>query len=477
MYKGILYHTLAKLSFIFGSYIMHYFLGQYLPAEQYGLTGTIITIINLEYLLVNNGVRQAISNAVSTGKYNSQDIIKKGLVLQGGFILIIVTVVVTLAPFLAMAFHHQTFSFYTYLTIPIVVCMGIYFALLGILNGAKAFKTESGILIVYPLLKLAVIPFSLFFFQDPTIGAECGFLFAGFFILIICCLTLIHQKKIVFINGERIPWKLFIKSAFQFSLIFIAASIIMNIDLLLVRAFSNNPAYTGYYTGIMNFAKVPYFLLTAAFLVILPVITTLYADNQLLLLQKRITQLLDLITATVLPVVCLIASTAPTLLSVYYKPEYVIAAPALCFLVFGTFFLGVTVVICMILSAMNYKIFTSSLAGILLVTDCVVCFIFTKHFSYTGAAFSSTLCCGCAMVAAFIFLSMKAGKLLSLRFGKLILGNLLLSGIAYLGSRFFSFTLLSLIIFFIALYCCFLILLFVTRTFTKADLKNIKKSS
>ena len=74
MYIGIILHTLAKCAFIAGSYIIHFFLGKYLPATEYGIVGTIITIINFEYLLLNNGVRQAISNAISQEKYDNKNI-------------------------------------------------------------------------------------------------------------------------------------------------------------------------------------------------------------------------------------------------------------------------------------------------------------------------------------------------------------------------------------------------------------------
>ena len=50
MYLGIILHLLSKISFVAGSYAMHFFLGQYLPEAAYGIVGTIITIMNFEYI-------------------------------------------------------------------------------------------------------------------------------------------------------------------------------------------------------------------------------------------------------------------------------------------------------------------------------------------------------------------------------------------------------------------------------------------
>ena len=58
MYLGIILHLLSKISFVAGSYAMHFFLGQYLPEAAYGIVGTIITIMNFEYIFFTDGVRQ-----------------------------------------------------------------------------------------------------------------------------------------------------------------------------------------------------------------------------------------------------------------------------------------------------------------------------------------------------------------------------------------------------------------------------------
>jgi hypothetical protein len=53
--------------------LMHYFLGKNLTSAEYGIVGTIITIINFGYLFLNNGVRQAVSKEISLNVFNTAD--------------------------------------------------------------------------------------------------------------------------------------------------------------------------------------------------------------------------------------------------------------------------------------------------------------------------------------------------------------------------------------------------------------------
>ena len=100
MYQGIIFHVAAKIAFIIGSYAVHFFLGRSMDSEVYGIVDTIITVINLEYLLLNNGVRQAISNSISLNEYKKRDVALKGVTIQGILILLISSVIVIFGKFI-----------------------------------------------------------------------------------------------------------------------------------------------------------------------------------------------------------------------------------------------------------------------------------------------------------------------------------------------------------------------------------------
>ena len=82
MYKGIVFNVISSLLFVGSSYLMHFVLGYRMSPEQYGIMGSIITILDFEYLFLNNGVRQSISKEISKNKYVLHDLIVKCLLFQ-----------------------------------------------------------------------------------------------------------------------------------------------------------------------------------------------------------------------------------------------------------------------------------------------------------------------------------------------------------------------------------------------------------
>ena len=463
MTSGIIYHIVAKIAFIVGSYVIHFYLGRTMSPSEYGIVGTIITIINLEYLLINNGVRQAISSTISLSKYSVNDIRIKGLVIQSIIILFISSLVILSSKPLAIFLGEENLSGYILLTIPVVISMGLYFALIGVINGHKDFRRESFVLTIYPILKLSVIPFSSYFFKDRLFGVECGFIFSGISILIICFFA--QNKYSNSSLSDKAPLLWLIKKSLSFSIVFIAASLIMNIDLLFVKSLVKDPAYSGYYTGAMNFAKIPYFILTAVFLVTLPIMTELYANNKISELKSKVSNLLAVIFVVVAPISTIISATSPTLMKSFYSDKYESGSLSLSLLVYSTFFLGLTIVICMILSAIRHEKLTLIVSTVMLGIIFVLCPIFTIRFSIFGAALSSFCSNLLSLILSLLFLRKIIGNTFNKSHLIAILSNILLFAVAYLFNRFTNITSLLWVAFLYAfLYFGFLIFSIMVKT-------------
>ena len=74
MYKGVVFNVIYNLLFVVSGYLVHFFLGTTMTPSQYGLIGSIITILDFEYLFLNNGVRQSLSKEISKNKYDIKDL-------------------------------------------------------------------------------------------------------------------------------------------------------------------------------------------------------------------------------------------------------------------------------------------------------------------------------------------------------------------------------------------------------------------
>ena len=170
MYTGIILHILNKAAFVIGSYAMHFFLGRYLSEAQYGMVGTIITIINFEYIFFTDGVRQGMSRSISSLRYDEKHLIRVGLGFQLALIAVFFAGTCFGAPLIAGMLGDMDMVPYIRGVALLLPFTGIYSLALGILNGHKDFKAEAGIGMIYPVLKLSVIPFVMFVFHDAVFG-------------------------------------------------------------------------------------------------------------------------------------------------------------------------------------------------------------------------------------------------------------------------------------------------------------------
>ncbi len=403
MYLGIILHLFSKISFVVGSYAMHFFLGRYLPEAEYGIVGTIITIMNFEYIFFTDGVRQGMAKAVSMESYEEKDLIRKGLSFQMGIVLLFFCGTYFGAPLIGKALGDAALVPYIRNIAFLLPFTGLYSLMLGILNGHKEFKAEAGTGIIYPVLKLSVIPFVLFLFTDPILGTQMGFLFAAVLISAISSYRVWKIRPLFQRNGEKILWAEYIKTALNYLLLFCVSTVIMNLDTLILKSVSGDNKLVGYYTGVASFSKIPYYLLTAFYTVALPLITRHYEAGEIREAGEEIGSLLDLILALILPAVAVISAAAGHILALFYKPTYRAGGNALSILIFGTSFLGMTLVFAMILSAASRKKIIGWISAGMLMMEILLCPLLTSVLSLTGTALATFITAGAGMLISAYF--------------------------------------------------------------------------
>lgn len=421
MFKGIIWHTVGKALFLLSSYAIHFFLGKALSPAEYGIIGTIITILDFDYLFLNNGVRQSISKTLAGGMYDKRDVVLKGILFQSILLILIFTVNYFGAPVIANILGDGTLEKYIKYAALIIPFTGIYFAGLGVFNGLQIFTLEAGIVSVYPILKLAVIPLVAFVFSNPIIGTEAGFLFAAIAICAVTLYFLVRKRRLYPSGGQKINFCRYAKNAMSYSLLFSIVSVIMNMDTLVVKAVTGNDALVGYYTGAATFSKVPYYLLAAFYLVVLPIIAENYEKKQIEQARRSVGELMSIILALILPIVAVLCGSSYAVLSSFYKPEYAVAGPALTLLVLGIFCLGMTLVFCMIISAAGKERFTNLLAIFLLLAYAILSIFLTGQFSIIGTALANLICTVTAMFVSCRYAFKIFGKFLERKHYMIIL--------------------------------------------------------
>lgn len=440
MYFGIILHLLSKISFVVGSYTMHFFLGRYLPETEYGIVGTIITIMNFEYIFFTDGVRQGMAKAVSMESYDEKDLIRKGLFFQMGIVLLFFCGTYFGAPLIGKALGDAGLVPYIRNIAFLLPFTGLYSLMLGILNGHKEFKAEAGTGITYPILKLSVIPCVLFLFIDPILGTQMGFLFAAVTISAISSCRVWKIRPLFQRSGETIAWAEYVKTALNYLLLFCVSTVIMNLDTLILKSVSGDNKLVGYYTGVASFSKIPYYLLTAFYTVALPLITRHYEAGEMKEAGEEIASLLDPILALILPAVTVISAAAGHVLALFYKPSYRAGGNALSLLIFGTSFLGMALVFAMILSAASRKKIIAWISAGMLVLEIIFCPMLTSVLSLTGTALATFVTAGTGMLVSAYFTASVYGNFWQKKHTQVLLMNLAAYALFFVLFRYLQFT-------------------------------------
>lgn len=477
MYKGLIFHTLAKIVFVLSGYVMHYFLGIKLTPYEYGVVGSLTTILDFEYLFLNNGVRQAISKGISQNKYSIKDLFLKGFFFQIIIIAILCAFNLLLAEPMGSILNDEAMSFYIRMAALLIPFNGIYFVILGVINGLSKFKTEAILSTIYPLLKLSVIPLVLFVFSDAVLGTEMGYFTAVFGVCVLSVAALFVYRSGMK-NGieNKIEKVEFIKEATNFSLFFIVVSILLSVDTLILKAVESNGDMVGYYTGAVTFGKVSYYLLSAFYIVLLPTISKNYEHNEMDKAKKTISDMLLIICTFILPIATILSATSRSLLVSFYQPDYARADMALSLLVFNNFFVGMIVVLNMIISSTKKKSFSSILSIVLVAIQTPLCYVLAKEYSLTGAAFSGFVCSICAMLVSGVVVKKIFGTYIGRKHIMCILFNVVLYGLIKCIPWFNNVqNLLVMIVIYFVLYCFVLLVLRGIKVFSVKEIITIFK--
>ena len=401
MYLGIALHLLSKISFVIGSYAMHFFLGRYLSEAEYGIIGTILTVMNFEYIFFTDGVRQGMAKAISMGRYEEKDLIRKGIAFQMGIVLLFFVGTYGGAPVIADILGDKMLISYIRNLAFLLPFTGMYSLMLGILNGHKAFREEAGAGIIYPVLKLSVIPAVVFVFHDAIFATQMGFLFAAVLISLTSGVFVWRiREQFCCESAEKMPIGEYTKTATSYLLLFGASTFMMNLDTLILKRVSLDNEIVGYYTGVVNFAKIPYYLLTAFYTVVLPVVTGSYVQGKIEEAREKITDVISLVLGFILPVITVVSAAAGWILTIFYRPSYVRGENALSCLIFAIMFLGMTLIFSMILSAADKKMLITINSLGMLVLQAVLCVLLTMKYSLTGTAVATLITAGIGMLVS-----------------------------------------------------------------------------
>lgn len=448
--RGIIFNVISSIALFLTGYVLHFFFGKAMSATEYGLLGTIITVLDFEYMFLSNGARQSIAKAISMRQASVRDIVLKTTAFQLLVVAFFWSVNFFGAPVFANVLHSDALDFYFKAAAFLVPANGMFVLVLGVNDGLHRFTSSAVISTAYTLMKLCAIPFILFIFPNkPIFGMEMGYLTALLVATALGLLMLIparqQMREYAAIVG-KLSFGDVAKSTMSFSVFFIMVSLVLSVDTLVVKAVIPNAADAGYYTGAVNMGKIAYYLVSAFCTVILPVVAKEMGQGNRRGAIKHTSDFIAAIVALILPISMIVSASASTVLKAFYNASYDAGAPALTFLSFSSFFMGMTVFFNMVHTSFASNRFSDILSIISLVVVVPIFVFAAKSGGISTIGLASACCTFVTMVASYIALVRHTGRVFSRRTWAALSGNAALWIIIFLLFRFWHTSSLVLVV-------------------------------
>ncbi|PST48439.1 hypothetical protein COO72_07790 [Bifidobacterium callitrichos] len=497
MRRGLVLNLISNIVFFVSGYALHFFLGNTMPPAAYGVVGTIITVLDFEYMFVSNGARQSVASEISRRRYDFRDVVGKTLAFQLIVVAFFFCVNFLGAPLFGIVLNDASLDRYFRVAAFLVVVNGLQTVLLGVNDGLQRFGTSALLSTFYPIAKLGVIPLIILVFRDdPVIGVEIGFLLAVVLTILLGCVLLFarrgelrEQRTLQALDGdrrapERIPFRYVATHTLSFSFFFIMVSLVLSVDTLIVKAVVEPASMAGYYTGAMNFGKIAYYLLQAFSTIILPVVAKLVGEGRRDEAVSRTADLLLVAFVFILPICAVVSASSADLLAAFYGPSFDVASTVLSCLSFSNFFMGITVILNMVLNSFGSSRFSDVLSIVSLVVVIPVFIVAARAFGITGIAVASVTCTGLAMLVTFLRVRQKVGRVMLRRTWIVLGANVALwllvrlgftyfGGVAGIGAANKGLGLLALAALYTLIYAAYLAALFAAKVITTSQLKAL----
>ncbi|WP_163196262.1 lipopolysaccharide biosynthesis protein [Bifidobacterium platyrrhinorum] len=463
MSRGLALNLIGNVAFFVAGYAIHWFLGGFASPADYGVVGTIITVLDFEYLFVSNGARQSLARNIASRRHDGRAVIARVCTVQAAVVAVFFLVDFAGAPLFSGLFGGDLERYFRYAAF-LVPANGLYVVMLGVNDGLQRFAGSAFLSTFYPIVKLGTIPLIILAFpHDPVIGLEAGYCTAMVLTILVGLATLAPAWTSLPRGDTPFTWRDAAHGTLSFSLFFIMASLVLSADTLVVKAELPD-RMAGYYTGAMNFGKTTYYLLQAFAVIILPVVSRLLAAGRRDKAIGKARGLLLLAFTLVAPMAVTISATAADLLSAFYSPEYAAAAPALACLAFSGFFMGVTVVLNMTLNAERDTRFSDVLSLVSLATVVPLFAVAARLGGITAVAAASMTATFIAMGVSYIETRRRFGDVMSRRAWLAVACDAALWAAAATAGRFVHVDgFLPLMAVYMVVYLAFVALLVATR--------------
>ncbi|MCP4773654.1 MAG: oligosaccharide flippase family protein [Planctomycetaceae bacterium] len=406
MNKGFLAIFIAKLFFLASGYALYIGLGNILSLEQFGLYGIVFGVVSLVNMVLVNGSLQTTSHFVAASPEAGFSTRRRILLFQCFFAGTLLAAAFLLAPAISNWLNDADLTRHFRLALLITGTYAFYAVNVGYLNGKQHFVHQASLDITFATMKVSFILLAAYFGYGID-GIITGFIAAAGAILLISVFVVrqaSHTTSTSTLNGSS-----FLSYAVSVMAVAFSINLILTLDLLLLkRLISPVDAnrLTGLYTAAQSIARIPFYLLTTAALVIFPAISKL-RDHEPDSLKNRAdtaAKALSIVFGLTAGMAAIVIPIAERVVLILYPNQYSESGSILACLMLAILFITILNISVTMFSAAGRPRVSIAILAFTLLLQVICGTVMIPSYGAWGAAIATTISSGLGSVFALVIM-------------------------------------------------------------------------
>jgi len=295
--------------------------------RDYGTLGVVLSLVTLFRVALSTGIPQSATHHMAADPARAYGIWRQATRLQVlGACAITALYVVTAGAWSRWLGDADLFV-YLLLSAPFVVLMAWYQMGMAYFGGRLQFGRQAMLNTIYSVARAVLVP-ALALLGFAIAGAVVGLVIAA-------GIAAVASQVLVPRGDPRSP--LTTRDLLSFSAPIvgtaIGTSVLLNLDILLLKSYFPEADSIGFYNGAMNLGKAPYFVFAAFSATLLPVVSRAMQQEGRAEAVTYARRSVSYLAFASIPVSVIVTMTPEQLLDFVYSRPYVAGAPALVLLV------------------------------------------------------------------------------------------------------------------------------------------------
>jgi len=397
--KNTFFITSAQAMYLLSGYLIHIILVRVISPIEYGIFGSILSLIVLSTIIVERGLPDSISKSIGEG-INPKVIREKTGRKHFLTCLVFTVLILVLAPYISVFLNDTGMTTYIRLASSLILIRGMLAYYRAFIDGTGSFGRSSIIILINSVPRLIFLIVFVIFLNTGVTGAIASYILASLIAMLIA-FRWSYDYKTSEISGAKYE-PLLANKILVFTLCYM---VISQIDILYVKALSPNNFNAGYYMSAKTLADIPFFITFAFTFTILPTVAMYYESGDSERINYYLRNILRFMCSFLIPICVIVYITSEALLSFVYTPSYSTASASLGVLMPGLSALSIYVVLSMFMIAEGQVKFTTITSVSLLFLDQILNYFLVSTYDIFGAALALLIVALIGVSVSLIYLS------------------------------------------------------------------------